>query len=92
MGIELNDEDLDKHIVLTDENGEDAVFEFLDYIENGGKEYAVLHPVNDEKGEVVILRIEGIGDDETYTGVETEEEARRIFNIFIRRGARRDSV
>ena len=76
-------DDLDNIVVLTDQNGKDTEFEFLDIVEVDGKEYVVLLPVeNAENGEVVIFRIEGEGDDETYVGVETEEEAEKVFNYF----------
>lgn len=83
---EVNEEeinDLDNIVVLTDQNGKDIEFEFLDIVESNGNQYVVLLPVEDaEKGEVAICRIEGEGDDETYVGVEDEEEAERVFNAF----------
>ena len=82
----VNEEELDSLdniVVLTDQDGVDTEFEFLDVVEVDEKEYVILLPVeNAEDGEVVIFRIEGEGDDETYVGVETEEEAARVFEIF----------
>ena len=79
-----NDEDgLDNIVVLTDQDGVDTQFEFLDVVEVDGQEYVVLLPVETaDDGEVVIFRIEGEGEDETYVGVETEEEAAKVFAIF----------
>ena len=82
----LNDEgpdDLDNIVVLTDQNGEDTEFEFLDIVEYDGKEYCILMPVETaDDGEVVIFRIEGEGEDEQYVGVEDEEECQRVFEAF----------
>ena len=78
------DDDLeDDVVVLTDENGVDSEFKFLDVIELDGKEYVILLPVEKlDDGEVVIFRIEGEGDEENFIGVESEEEASRVFNAF----------
>ncbi len=80
------DDDLeDDVVVLTDENGVDNEFKFLDVIELDGKEYVILLPVDKvDDGEVVIFRIErdGESEDETFVGVETEEEASKVFEAF----------
>lgn len=79
-----NEEDgLDNIVVLTDQDGVDTQFEFLDVVTVDGIDYVVLLPVETaDDGEVVIFRIEGEGDDETYVGVETEEEASKVFELF----------
>ena len=86
LNLEQDQEDLDaldNIVVLTDQDGVDTEFEFLDVVECDGKEYVVLLPVESaDDGEVVIFRIEGEGDDETYVGVETEEEAAKVFELF----------
>ena len=80
---ENQDENFDNVVVLTDENGVDTQFEFLDLIECDGKDYVILLPVETaDDGEVVIFRIEQNGDEETYVGVETEEEAAKVFAKF----------
>ena len=77
------EEDFDSTVVLTDQNGVDTEFEFLDIVEVDGREYVILLPVDQaEDGEVVIFRIEGDGDDETYVGVDSEEEAKKVFEFF----------
>ena len=48
---------------LTDENGEESTFEYLDVIEYQGKEYLILLPVDDESGEIVILEIEPVDEE-----------------------------
>ena len=83
QNIDPEDDELDNVVVLTDEDGVDTEFEFLDIIETDGKAYVILLPVDTaDDGEVVIFRIEGEGDDETYVSVETEEEAEKVFELF----------
>ena len=58
---------------LTDENGQETVFEYLDVIEYQGKEYLILLPVEDEDGQVVILEIEPVDEEtENYLSVSDE--------------------
>ena len=76
-------DELDNKIILDDEEGNEIEFEFLDVVELDDKEYVVLLPVEEaEKGEVVIFRIEGEGDDESYVSLDDEEEAERVFEAF----------
>ncbi len=81
-GLEDFDE-LDNKIILNDEDGNEVEFEFLDVVELDDKEYVILLPVAEaEKGEVVIFRIEGEGDEESYVSLEDEAEAERVFEAF----------
>ena len=76
-------DELDSRIILNDEDGNEVEFEFLDIVELDGKEYVVLLPVEEiEKGEVVVFRIEGEGEDESYVSLEDEEEGERVFGAF----------
>lgn len=69
-------EELDNIIVLNDEDGNEVEFEFLDVVECDGNEYIVLMLVADaDDGEVVIFRVSGKGDNESYIGVDNEDEA-----------------
>ncbi|MBQ9266718.1 MAG: DUF1292 domain-containing protein [Clostridia bacterium] len=81
---ELEDfDELDNIIVLNDEEGNEVEFEFLDVVELDGKEYVVLLPVEEaDAGEVVIFRVEGEEEDESYIGVEDDEEAEKVFKAF----------
>ena len=55
-------EELDNIVVLTDDEGKDIEFEWLDTVEMGEEQYIVLLPIEDEEAEeVVILKME-----ETY--------------------------
>lgn len=81
-GLEDFDE-LDNKIILNDEDGNEVEFEFLDVVEVDEKEYVVLLPVEEaEKGEVVIFRIEGEGEEESYVSLDDEAEAERVFQAF----------
>lgn len=76
-------DELDNIVVLTDEEGNDVEFEFLDVVQVDEKEYVILLPVEEmEKGEVVIFRIEGEGEEESYIGLEDEAEAEKVFLAF----------
>ena len=85
---EENVEELDDNMVtLTDENGEDVQFEFLDLIEYEGNEYVVLLPAEEteEPGEVVILQLEDTeegSEEESYISVEDEEVLNKVFEVF----------
>ncbi len=73
-------------ITLTDENGKEVYFEFLDFIEFAGDEYVVLLPCEDDDnlGEVMILRLDSDEDyaDESFSSVEDEETLQSVFEIF----------
>lgn len=82
-------EELNNIITLNDENAEEVQFEFLDLIEYNEEEYVILLPIDetdetDEAGEVVILKVEHTEaeDEESYVGVEDEEELNAVFAIF----------
>ena len=79
-------EELNNIITLNDEDGQEVQFEFLDLIEYNEEEYVILLPVeeSEEAGEVVILKVEHTEseDEESYVGVEDEEELNAVFAIF----------
>jgi len=82
-------DDLENVIVLTDENGEEESFEYLDTVEYSDMEYVVLTPMASEESdelEVVILRIlhEENGDD-SFVTEENPEVLEAVFNIFRER-------
>lgn len=79
----LNEEEEVSILTLTDENGEDVNFEYLDCLEYEGVEYLVLAPEEDESGEIVILEIEPVDEEnENYLAVEDEEVLNAVFAIF----------
>ncbi len=68
-------------LTLTDENGEDTNFEYLDCIEYEGKEYLVLMP--EESNEIVILEVQPVDEEnENYIAVESEEILEAVYGIF----------
>ena len=70
-------------LTLTDENGQDVNFEYLDCIELDGVEYLVLLPEGEEENEVVILEVEPVDEEtENYLSVENEDILNTVFGIF----------
>ena len=70
-------------LTLTDENGEDVNFEYLDCIEYQGKEYLVLLPEEEESDELVILEVEPVDEEvENYLAVEDEAVLNAVYGIF----------
>ena len=70
-------------LTLTDENGNEVNFEYLDSIEYQGVEYLVLAPEGDEEGETVILEVQPVDEEnENYIGVEDEAVLDAVFGIF----------
>lgn len=68
---------------LTDENGVETVFEYLDCVEYQGKEYLVLIPMEDEEGGIVILEVEPVDEEtENYISVTDEAVMEAVFAIF----------
>ena len=73
-------------ITLTDENGNDVEFEYLDCIDYEGKEYLVLIPNEEDAEEIVILEIEPVDEEtENYIAVESEETLNAVYAIFKER-------
>ena len=80
--IELYEEETSV-LTLTDENGVDTDFEYLDCIEYQGKEYLVLMPADEISTEIVILEVEPVDDEnENYLSVEDETLLNAIYDIF----------
>lgn len=70
-------------LTLTDENGEEINFEYLDCIEYEGVEYLILAPEGDEEGETVILEVQPVDEEnENYVGVEDEAILDAVFGLF----------
>ena len=70
-------------LTLTDENGADVEFEYLDCIEYEGKEYLVLLPVDEEAAEIVILEVEPVDEEnENYLAVTDEAVLDAVYGIF----------
>ena len=68
---EILQEEQSSIITLTDENGKDQDFEYLDCIEYEGKEYLVLMPADELATEIVILEVEPVDEEnENYLSVQ----------------------
>ena len=78
-------------LTLTDENGVDIDFEYLDCIEYQEKEFLVLMPVaeeEEESGEIVILEVEPVDEEtENYLAVSDEDVLEAVYAIFKERYA-----
>ena len=83
---EIMMEEEESILTLTDENGVDMQFEYLDCIEYQGTEYLVLMPLEGEDAEIVILAIEPVDEEnENYLAVEDEAVLEAVYNIFKER-------
>lgn len=83
-------DDFENIIALTDENGDEVNFEFLDLIEYNGEEFAVLLPADDEAEDadmVVILKVvDSENEDESeFVGIEDDALVQAVFEIFKER-------
>ena len=82
-----NNEETMLVVELVDENGRKAEFEHLMTLEYEGSNYIVLYPLEEIEGvdedEVMIMRVESDGDEDTYFPVEDTEILEAVFSIFL---------
>ena len=70
-------------LTLTDENGEETDFEYLDCIEYEGREYLVLMPTEEPDTQIVILEVEPVDEEnENYLSVQEEAILDAVYGIF----------
>ena len=82
----LQEEEQTNIITLTDENGKDQDFEYLDSIEFEGKEYLVLMPADELATEIVILEVEPVDEEnENYLSLQDEVLLNKVYAIFKER-------
>ena len=80
---EISQEEETNLLTLTDENGVDTTFEYLDVIEYQGKEYLFLLPVDDVSGEILILEIEPVDEEnENYLSIDDEKLLNEVYDVF----------
>ena len=80
---ELLPEEEEGILTLTDENGVQTQFEYMDCIEYEGKEYLVLLPMDEEDDEIVILEVEPVDEEnENYLAVDDEAVLMAVYEIF----------
>ena len=78
-----NEQEESEILTLTDENGNDVDFEYLDCMEYQGKEYLVLRPADEAETQIVILEVEPVDDDnENYLAVEDEAVLDAVYDLF----------
>ena len=83
---ELLQEEESSLITLTDDNGVETTFEYLDCIEYQDKEYLVMIPAEEDANEIVILEIQPVDEEnENYLAVEDEAVLDAVYNIFKER-------
>ncbi len=81
---ELLQEEETSLITLTDENGEETEFEYMDCVAYQGKEYLVLMPLDEDT--IVILEVEPVDEEnENYLAVEDEAVLNAVYGIFKER-------
>ena len=83
------DEFFDRDIMtLTDEDGNDLEVELLDTVEYNGETYYAFLPAEmnlDESYELIIMKLELDGDDESLVTLDDEEEYDEMYQIFSER-------
>ena len=80
--IELYEEEASV-LMLTDENGDEVEFEYLDCVEYLGKEYLVLMPIDENSSEIVILEVVPVDEEnENYISVQDEAVLDAVYEIF----------
>lgn len=77
---QLDDENLDFTVEITDESGKKEKYDFLDIVCYEGHEYAVVAEKGSELVEIFLIG-EG-GGKETYAAVTDEETLENVFEIF----------
>lgn len=68
-------------VVLSDDEGNEIQFEFLDMIEYNSKEYAILLPLDEDQ--VVILELESTDEEqENFVTVDDTAVLEAVFELF----------
>ncbi len=81
--LQLVEEEETSILTLTDENGQDVDFEYLDCIVYQEKEYLVLMPADEAATEIVILEVEPVDEEtENYISVTDETVLNAVYAIF----------
>ena len=79
----LQEEEQSNILTLTDENGVDTDFEYLDSVDYEGKEHLVLMPAQEDANEIIILEVEPVDEEnENYLSVSDEAVLNAVYDIF----------
>ena len=82
----LENEEETSILTLTDENGVETDFEYLDCIDYEGKEYLVLMPADEAATDIIILEVEPVDEEtENYLALEDEALLNAVYAIFRER-------
>ncbi len=79
---QLNDEELDPTVTITDTDGVTAVYDFLDIVNLDGIEYAVVC-IPESDGFVDIFRIITVNGKEKYVRVNDDDILDAVFHVFM---------
>jgi len=83
---EILQEEESNILTLTDENGQEVDFEYLDSIDYEGKEYLALMPAEENANEIVFLEVEPVDEEnENYLTVSDEKILDAVYAIFKER-------
>ena len=77
--------DMNEIITLTDADGKEVLFEFLDLVEYEGEKYALLLPLMDDDGMVMVMRVEEGGEDsdkDSCVPVESKDISVKVLKIY----------
>ena len=70
-------------LTLTDEDGQEVDFEYLDSVDYDGKEYLVLMPADQAETRIVILEVEPVDEEnENYLSVSDEAVLDAVYGMF----------
>ena len=73
-------------LTLTDEDGREVDFEYLDSVDYDGKEYLVLMPADQAETQIVSLEVEPVDEEnENYLSVSDEAVLDAVYGIFKER-------
>ena len=79
----LQEEEEISTLTMTDENGEEVTFEYLDSVEYEGKEYLVLLPLEEEDNSIMILEVEPVDEEnENYLSIDDEDLLNTVYGLF----------
>lgn len=77
------DDNMQNVMILTTEEGEYILFEFLDWIDYDGRTFIVLLPTDENTDEVVILEAHDAGPGMAeYISIEDEKTENAVFDLF----------
>ena len=83
MEKDMTPEEESSILTLTDENGEDIDFEYLDCLTYQDKENLVLMPADEAETQIVILEVEPVDDEnENYLAVDDEAVLDAVYGMF----------